>query len=70
MRAKNPAVLSLIAEVVEKQINNYSFRTIANVINYYANLEFTDPNLFQKLEKELIKRLKIALEINSNFLTL
>jgi len=61
MRMKNNSILDLIIEDIENQINVFSFRTLANIVTHLTNLEYIKKSFFDKLEKELTKRLQLEL---------
>lgn len=64
MNLRKDEVLKALTENVGKQLKQHSFRTLANFIAYFSNLEYLNQELFERIERELVKRLKVALLTN------
>jgi len=51
-------VLDKLSQHIVKKAQDLSFRTLANITNFCANLNYVNHTLFDHLEREFVRRLK------------
>jgi len=64
-RLSNWDVLDTLSQHIIKNCQKLSFRNLANITNFCANLNYVNATLFDHLEREFIKRLKTTPEFQS-----
>lgn len=61
----NYDILDAISHSIIRNIQKMSFRSLANIANYCANLNYVNNMLMDQIEREIVKKLKKSPEFQN-----